>query len=79
MAHNGTNLYPIAVILRLTESARSETGDVLQNRTISRLVVARIGNDSICVVGSVPPGAQQIEQARRMADRAFYMSCETGN
>lgn len=64
---------PTALILRINEATDPSQ---LPMPPISRLVVSRVSaNGQACVVGAVPPGAQQNELARQMADRARTMPC----
>ena len=61
--------------------ARFNVADLNNDKkTISYLMVSKIGKKSSCVTEVVPPGANQNEKARDLADAASTKPCkETGN
>ena len=62
---------PVALIVRLVASEDPEDS----SKTTSYLVVATVGADASCVVAKVPPGPNQNEQAREIADAAKTKPC----
>jgi hypothetical protein len=64
-------LRPYALILRY--SAHEKPAE--PPRATSYLAVARLAPGPVCVVGIVPPGRQQNEAARRVADASAGASC----
>ncbi len=65
---------PTALIVRLVASEDPEDS----SKTTSYLVVATIEKDKACVVAKVPPGPNQNEKAREIADAASGKPCLTG-
>jgi hypothetical protein len=63
--------HPIAMIVRFKVSENLNDPD----KMTSYLVVSKIGSDNICVVGKIPPQANQNQLARNMAQRAQNMDC----
>jgi hypothetical protein len=64
--------YPVAMISRYI--AADEYVDGIQ-KNVSYLVVTKISENSICIVGKVYPSKDQNIKARKMADKAKMMSC----
>jgi len=63
---------PAAMISRYICGGYDEDG---YNTYIHRLVVTKITDKEICIVGWIPPGKKQNLLARKMADRALQMPC----
>ena len=63
--------HPIAMIVRFKVSENPNN----PNKITSYLVVSKITPDNICVVGKIPPQANQNQLARNMAERAQNMDC----
>jgi hypothetical protein len=63
--------HPIAMIVRFKVSEDLNN----PNKMTSYLVVSKISPDNICVVGKIPPQANQNQLARNMAQRAQNMDC----
>ncbi len=63
--------HPIAMIARFKVS--EDPND--PNKMTSYLVISKITPDNICVVGKIPPQANQNQLAREMAQRAQNMDC----
>jgi hypothetical protein len=68
---------PVAMIVRLNVSENPVDPDDMS----SYLVVGRISDTGICVVGKIPPvrGGQQNRLAREMADNAAALPCTPGS
>jgi hypothetical protein len=62
---------PIAMIVRFKVSENPDNADDMT----SYLVVSKITQDQVCVVGKIPPQANQNQLARDMADRSAGMRC----
>ena len=65
--------HPVAMIVRLNLSENPVAPDVMT----SCLVVTRLSETGVCVVGKVPPlkGGQQNRLAREIADKALTLPC----
>jgi hypothetical protein len=68
---------PVAMIVRLNVSENPVAPDEMS----SYLVVSRISDTGICVVGKIPPvkNGQQNRMAREMADNAASLPCAPGS
>ena len=57
--------------------ARFNVADInIDNKTISYLMISKIGKKSSCVTDVVPPGEKQNEKARELADLAETKPCK---
>jgi len=63
---------PVAMISRYICGSYDEDG---RNIHFHRLVVTKITDKEMCIVGWIAPGKEQNIKARKMADRALKMPC----
>ncbi|KOR31101.1 hypothetical protein TI04_02585 [Achromatium sp. WMS2] len=68
----GDPQHPVAMLVRLNVGTNDS-----QEQQVSYLVVTKITERQICVVGIIPPKFNQNFLARNMADQAYSMPCRT--
>ena len=69
----GGRAEPYALIVRFNAHENPE-----QNKTVSYLVVVRLGPDKICVTDKISPSSTANDDARRAADSAATKPCLKG-